>query len=334
MRWPFLVLGVLAMSRVGAYEPPQPTHEVATLRETWHDARRDRDVPVKIYYPKVAGQHPVIIFSHGLGGSRDGYQYIGEWWAGCGYVVVHPQHAGSDDAVWRDVPMAERAGAMTRATLDPANSLNRTQDVSFVIDELTRRQRDAQSPLHGRLDLSRIGMSGHSYGGWTTMAVAGQSFGLRAMSLADPRVKAAIQMSAPAPRTLGKLRDPFAHITIPVLHLTGTRDDSPIGETKAEERRKLFDGMSTAPTGLLLFDGATHMTFSGRTKAGGEKTAADERFQRLIRDATTAFWDAWLRGDAGAKAWLTEGGLRKELAPTDVLEWKEPVTSSGSRGAD
>ena len=322
------------MSQAGAYEPPQPTHEVATLRETWHDAKRDRDVPVKIYYPKDAGAHPVIIFSHGLGGSRDNYQYLGEWWAGCGYVVVHPQHAGSDDAVWRDVSMAERAGAMKRATLDPANSLNRTQDVSFVIDELTRRQGDAQSPLHGRLDLSRIGMSGHSYGGWTTMAVAGQSFGLRAMSLAEPRVRAAIQMSAPAPRTLGKLSDPFAHITIPVLHLTGTRDDSPIGETKAEDRRKLFDGMSTAPTGLLLFDGATHMTFSGRTKAGEEKTAADERFQRLIEDATTAYWDAWLRGDAEAKAWLTGGGLRKELAPTDVLEWKGPVTSSVSRAGD
>lgn len=322
------------MSGAWAYEPPQPTHEVGTLRETWHDAKRDRDVPVKVYYPKDGRAHPVIIFSHGLGGSRDNYQYIGEWWAGCGYVVVHPQHAGSDDGVWRGVPMAERAGAMKRATRDPENSVNRTRDVSFVIDELTRRQGEDKSPLQGRMDLSRIGMSGHSYGGWTTMAVAGQSFGLRDLSLADPRVKAAIQMSAPAPRLPGKLRDPFAHITIPVFHLTGTLDDSPIGEGKAEDRRKLFDGISTAPTGLLLFDGATHMTFSGRTKLGEEKTAADERFQRLIGEATTAFWDSWLRDDAGAKAWLTEGGLRKELAPTDVLEWKGPVTSSGSRAGD
>lgn len=324
MKWPVLVLGLFAANWAVAYEPPAPTHQVETLRETWHDAQRDRDVPVKIYYPKDTGSHPVIIFSHGLGGSRDNYQYIGNWWAGCGYVVVHPQHAGSDDAVWKDVPMAERAGAMTKATLDISNSTNRTQDVSFVLDELTCRQADPKFPLHGRMDLSRVGMSGHSYGGWTTMAVAGQSFGLRDRSLADPRVKAAIQMSAPAPRALGKLRDPFAHITIPVFHLTGTLDDSPIGETRAEDRRKLFDGMSTAPTGLLLFDGATHMTFSGRTRLGAEKTAADERFQRLIEQATTAFWDAWLRGDAGAKAWLTGGGLRKILSPTDILEWKTP----------
>ena len=78
--------------------------QVEVARFEWTDAARHRSVPVKIYYPKSAGRCPVIIMSHGLGGTRDGYEYLGRHWASHGYVSVHPQHVGSDDAVWKDVP--------------------------------------------------------------------------------------------------------------------------------------------------------------------------------------------------------------------------------------
>ena len=43
---------------------------------------------------------PVVIFSHGLGGKREGGTVWGEAWAAAGFVVVHMQHIGSDlDAV-------------------------------------------------------------------------------------------------------------------------------------------------------------------------------------------------------------------------------------------
>ena len=65
------------------YAPPVPTQEIAIARYDWHDATRDRDVPVKIYFPKDgAGPFPVVLFSHGLGGSREGYEYLGRHWAG------------------------------------------------------------------------------------------------------------------------------------------------------------------------------------------------------------------------------------------------------------
>src|SRR5438094_652536 len=108
MRTRFFLLLVVLSARVFAsgdsadYKPPTPSAKVAILRETWHDKERDRDVPVKIYYPeKSDAPAPAIIFSHGLGGSRDGYEYLGQHWAGCGFVSVHLQHLGSDDAVWR-----------------------------------------------------------------------------------------------------------------------------------------------------------------------------------------------------------------------------------------
>jgi predicted dienelactone hydrolase len=88
MRTQFLLLtfSVAAL----AYEPSGSEHEVAIARFDWRDSARDRDVPVKIYYPKdLGGPVPVVIFSHGLGGSREGYEYLGRHWAGCGFVSVH-----------------------------------------------------------------------------------------------------------------------------------------------------------------------------------------------------------------------------------------------------
>src|SRR5271170_3301939 len=83
-------------------------YSVEVLRYEWFDASRNRKVPVKIYYPNTSdGVFPVIIFSHGLGGSREGYEYLGRHWAACGYVSVHVQHLGSDNRVWQDAAPGE-----------------------------------------------------------------------------------------------------------------------------------------------------------------------------------------------------------------------------------
>src|SRR5579885_3303466 len=86
-----------------AYKPGPGPHEVARAHYDWVDAaRQQRAVPVTVYAPKGGdGPFPVILFSHGLGGTRDGYAYLGRYWASYGYVVVHVQHLGSDDGVWK-----------------------------------------------------------------------------------------------------------------------------------------------------------------------------------------------------------------------------------------
>src|SRR5437867_10421359 len=105
------------------------------------DAQRDRAVPSKIYYPKNGdGPFPVILFSHGLGGSREGYEYLGRHWASHGYVSVHLQHKGSDSAVWQGT--ASPLEALRKAVADPSNAVNRPRDVSFALDELAKLNRD------------------------------------------------------------------------------------------------------------------------------------------------------------------------------------------------
>ena len=75
---------------------------VETLDLEWRDTKRQREVLAKIYFPKNATTPcPVLVFSHGLGGTRNNYEYLGQHWASHGYVVAHVQHHGSDDAAWR-----------------------------------------------------------------------------------------------------------------------------------------------------------------------------------------------------------------------------------------
>ncbi|HOQ62231.1 MAG TPA: hypothetical protein PKZ08_16505, partial [Vicinamibacterales bacterium] len=102
------------------YKDQPGPYEIGVLVQDWVDANRQRTVPVKIYYPKSAeGASPVVVFSHGLGGTREGYEYLGRHWASHGYVSVHVQHQGSDDSVWRNVRPAGRLQAMRDAAGDP-----------------------------------------------------------------------------------------------------------------------------------------------------------------------------------------------------------------------
>jgi len=124
----------------------------------------------------------------------------------------------------------------------------------------------------------------------------------------DSRVRAAIPMSSPSP-----LGASYAAITIPCLHLTGTKDDSPLFGTTAKDRRYPFDHTKGPGQWLITFADATHMTFSGRGAA---------KHLDYIRQITLIFWDAHLKHDAAAKKWLTDGTLERTLCADATVERK------------
>ena len=261
---------------------------------TWHDAARQREVPVKIYAPAGGTNLPLVVFSHGLGGTREGYAYLAGHWATNGYLCVVVQHPGSDDTAWRG--HADKAASL-RAAASAENARLRPQDVSFVITQMLRDP---------RVNTNAIGVAGHSFGAHTTLAVVGMRLGTQ--SYRDPRVTAAIPMSAPRP-----LAAALADINVPCLHLTGTKDDSPLFGTTAKDRRFPFDNIKGPGQWLVTFDGATHMTFAGQ----GEAKHLD-----AIRTITTRFWDAHLKRDADAKKWLTDGTLERTLGANATVERK------------
>lgn len=314
MRFLVAILCVVFMTQVMAlgYAPAPGTNKVDFVRYEWHDASRDRGVPVKIYYPKTgAGPFPVVIFSHGLGGTRENYAYLGEYWAAHGYVSVHLQHLGSDDGIFQNGGMRHLWDTLRKVFENPTNSYNRAWDVSFAIDQLEKLNREP-SLLQNRLDLSRLGMAGHSFGAATTLIVVGERSSTITGKFLEPRIKAAIAMSPPVFDGIQ-----FDGIHVPVFVMTGTHD---AGFTRTADRRTAYDGITSPGTCLVLFKGADHLTFSGHFH--WYQKERDTKFQPMICAATTAFWDAHLRGDAGAKAWLEQGGFTDFMNGAGTFELK------------
>ena len=312
-------LFVTAALPLAAWAAPYvtPTQATEIWRADWRDAGRNRTVPVKIYYPQGDGPFPVIIFSHGLGGTREGYEYLGTFWAAHGYASVHLQHVGSDDAVWRGGGGMQ---AMARAA-NGKNALDRAADVKFALDQLEILNKDAAFPLRGKLDLQKIGMAGHSFGANTTLLVSGLKLPLAA-SLADARIKCAIAMSAPSPATKN-YEAIYGDIKIPVYHLTGTKDTSPLDRngSSAKDRRLPYDHTKGADAYLTIFQDGDHMVFSGQRR--GAAVSSDARNHELIQQSTLAFWDTYLKGDITAKSWL-QNDFAKELDNSGTFEQRRP----------
>jgi predicted dienelactone hydrolase len=297
---------------------PGPS-EVASFRETWRDEARQRDLPVKVWHPSADGPFPVIVFSHGLGGTRDGYAYLGQHWASHGYVSVHLQHAGSDDAVWRG--SSKPLEALQAAALDPENLLGRPRDVTFAVDELERRNARDGWPLAGELDLGALAVAGHSFGAYTALCAAGRDLvgplGER-VDLGDPRVKACLAMS-PQGSQRDRANGSWKEVVVPCFHMTGTEDTSPIrGDATPAERRIPFDAIGGADQYLLILAGGDHMAFSD-AGSGGRRDPAD---WPLVRSGSTAFFDAYLRRDERALAWLRDGGFARLVGSDGTFEHK------------
>lgn len=320
--WLLLLLaGAIAPVRADDYDPLRLHHDadVKPVDATVKDARRNRVIPIRVYLPPSGQASPVVLFSHGLGGSREGSPYLGRHWAGRGYVAVFLQHPGSDEDVWKNQPLATRMAAL-RAAASPANYLLRAQDVAVVLDQLAQWNDDATHRLAGRLDTRRVGMSGHSFGGQTTQAVSGQSFPRGGQVLTDSRIKAAIVMSPSVPDR-ADINAAFGKVTIPWLLMTGTRDTAPIGNQTVESRRKVFPALPAGDKHELVLDKAEHSAFTERALPG-DREQRNPNHHRVILAISTAFWDAYLRNDRAAREWLTGEAPRRLMEASDAWQTK------------
>lgn len=297
--------------------------DVEAVDTSWTDAARGRTLPVRLYLPAGPGPFPAVILSHATGGSREGYAYLGRAWAEHGIVSVHLQHPGSDVDCWRGKG-GGALPAMRRAAADPQNHVDRLDDVRFAIDLLEA------GDLAGRIDVARVGIAGHSFGAATALAAAGQIIVTAAgeeRCAPHGRVRAVLAMSSPRPFSLREedLRRAFEAVRVPCLHFTGTRDDSPLNDTQAIDRRIPFDRSARADRLLVTFEGGDHMVFAGAKRVfdGGP---LDPIIHSVVRSASLAFWEATLRGDAEAARWLWGGGLADLVGSHGALETRRAAS--------
>ena len=321
-------ISALACSALpGVYAQAQ-TSGPAVVDEVWLDAARQREVPVKVRWPEAAaasaGPLPVIVFSHGLGGTREGGAVWGEAWAAAGFVVVHLQHAGSDLAAVRAVTNSFTDQRALRSAAGPAQLLARLRDVSFVLDEIGRRHA-ARQERWASVRPDQVGMCGHSFGAHTTLGMAGQRYG-GFDGVTEPRLAAFIAFSPSLP-AVGDARQAFERITRPLLCITGTLDSDVVGVGATPERRRaVFDALPAGDKGQLVLMEADHMTFAGQTGRAVEIVPREQitrelqpAHHALVASITTDWWRATLLDDAAARTRLT---APKGLNPGDSWQQK------------
>ena len=294
---------------------------------TVRDQARQRDIPIRVYLPAEPAPAAVVLFSHGLGGTREGCAYLGTHWAARGYAVVFLQHPGSDDSVWKDQPVMGRMAAMKEAA-SAKNFMLRVKDVPAVLDQLAVWNKDPKHLLSGRLDLGRVGMSGHSFGAVTTQAVSGQTFAA-GLSFGDPRIRAAIAFSASSPRR-GESAAAFGSVKIPWMLMTGTKDVAPIGDADLASRLAVYPALPGEKYELVL-DEAEHSAFTDRALPG-DRGKRNPNHHRAILALSTAFWDLHLRGLEPARAWLQGDGPRAVIEAKDRWQFKAPPLAKPGGG--
>jgi hypothetical protein len=302
------------------------SHDVEPLpieikRGEWFDEKRgNRKISYKTYCPQgyEDTKYPVIIWSHGLGGSRDGAGFISRFISSHGYIVIHIQHPGTDSSLWEGKP--GHPWDVIRATHIPRSAtLQRFKDVPFVLSQLQSLE---IAPL---MDFTRIGMSGHSFGAMTTQVMAGQrrGYGKRQYSLFEPRFKAGILYSA-VPFMKKKNHAPkdfYGGIQIPLLIMTGTDDASPIENFGYKDRLEVYTHSGGPEQHQLVLSQGDHMVYNG---SRGKLDANPKRdvHEQIIKVLSLAFWDAYLKDNQIAKNWLVSDGVKIWLEDEATYQYR------------
>ncbi len=282
--------------------PAANTHEVRDL--AWTDAARQREVLARLYLPIAdAGKSqaaPLVVFSHGIGGSREGYSYIGKYLAANGIAALHVQHAGSDRSLWFGNPL-QMVGRLQEAAKE-GEAIDRTKDVRFALDRVL-----SDAAIRPKLDAQRIAAAGHSYGANTTLLLSGARVQRKGslLDLADPRIKAAVIISAPPFYGEGDPTQILQSIRVPSLHITATGDEIKIPGyySSAQDRVAVYEATAPSQDKLLaVFKEGSHSMFTDRLGTGGE--ALNPQVKQATRELMLAFLQNVFSGETqNLSAW-------------------------------
>lgn len=253
------LIAALTTSTVHA-EPLQTDHGLTF--EVWTPAAFDQG----------RARYPLIVFSHGFGGCARQSTFLTEALAADGYLVVAPNHGDA---------RCNRGGL--RARFRPEEPF---RDADAWNDQTYRDRRDdvealityvlTHEPYASHIDRARMGLAGHSLGGYTVLGLGGAW-----PSWKDGRVKAVLALSPFATPylehgTLGTMQ-------VPVMYQGGTLD---LGVTPSVAKEGGAYDRSSAPKYFVEFRRAGHFAW----------TNLNPSFQRDINAYALAFFDRYLKG--------------------------------------
>lgn len=235
------------------------------------------------------GSYPLVVFSHGFDGCGTQSVYFTQYLAGRGYIVAAPEH--------EDAGLCSIMGGIKkiRGSEGVKGSSSRAADVSAVIDEMLRMDKGKASFLYGSVDDNAIAVSGHSMGGWTSLAVAGAINEYK-----DDRIKAVLLL---APNVNQFFPGELERVDVPAMFILGGEDLYHISGDKSIPRKIGYDSVGT-PKYLLVVKGVNHFGFADAPTCLLEGTLencwnSNERVKVVLK-YSIAFLDKYLKGiDSG-----------------------------------
>ena len=317
--WTLLVLAQQDPAKAGPFP-------VIVETRLYKDEARHRPLRTEIWRPETPMRSPVILFSHGFAGTRLQSRFLCSHLASHGYVVASPDHAGN---TFLDLNVFK----VSDSTRD------RPHDLRVVLDKLIEESRDPESTLFGRLDERRCAAVGHSFGGYTALAMAGAWLDLREkktngdaplddpdyFDFDDPRIVAAVAFSPVMKPFFSP--DSLRAVVKPVLIIGGSRDAQ---VSPKLHQLPLFQSLHGVRY-LGVIDGATHFNFVDQGFIDGapivvrlsHRPQIDRKLcDELILRQTTAFLERYLRGSPRFDVWL--------FAKQEKLDWRMAVGSSSA----
>lgn len=267
-------------------------HECVTTNIEIEDADRGKSIKMRVRVPRApdgeapAEGWPMLVFSHGAGGSRNAFPGLLDFLASHGFASVAITHDDSI-ALKREREGARPGDARELKTPDGRRELlrsvklgERVKDCSFVLDhtgEISQACTKAGGPAFN-IDPSRVAIAGHSAGAFTTQLLAGAKVraatvgagGLRFTSVADERFKAAVIISGQGTTSRALGEDSWDEIEVPIMVFSGSLDGSPpnMGNETPRSRTEPYTrsrGVEAGgpPAYLLYIEGATHGSYQG-----------------------------------------------------------------------
>ncbi len=325
-----LYLGQLPdLRQGGSYSVAQKTmsFKIKQVRQTQVGFALEYTIDADIYLPENLTQPaPLLVFSHGFTSDRLHYQYLAEHLASHGYIIVVPEHIGSNSKFKEAFLRGELS-----VDVSPLEFFNRPLDITYLLNRI-----ENHPEFQELVNWEQVGVLGHSFGGNTALVLSGAPINQARISqvclqptlnvsvllqcrasylppgdynLQDPRIKAVFAVSPVTSSILGP--ESMSKIPIPTMILGGTQDYiAPF----IDEQAHPFLWLTTQNKYLGVMDGGSHNSTSSEERAAKLpkflKGVRPDLARGYLKTMSLAFFEVHLRARSDYQPYLSSAYAR------------------------